>query len=151
MQNFNIDEISIKILSLLQNNARMSYTEIGQIIGMSSSSVKERIERLEENGIITQYTIKVNNEKLGYPITAIISLSCSGAYTPKEQVIVDMLSEYNQVVECLRISGKNDFLIKVIVSSMEEYKQINNALGKFGQIETSFVVTSFINNTNIIL
>lgn len=149
MQKFNVDDISLKILSLLQNNARMSYTEIGQIIGMSSSSVKERIERLEENGIITQYTIKVDNEKLGYPITAIILLSCSGAYTPKEQVIVDMLSKYKQVVECLRISGKNDFLIKVTVVSMEEYKEINNILGKFGQIETSFVVTSFINNIGI--
>lgn len=149
MQKFNVDDISIKILSLLQENARMSYTEIGQIIGMSSSSVKERIERLEENGIITQYTIKLDNEKLGYSITAIILLSCSGAYTPKEQIIVDMLSKYNQVVECLRISGKNDFLIKVTVASMEEYKEINNSLGKFGQIETSFVVTSFINNTNI--
>lgn len=149
MQNFIVDETSLKILSLLQQNARMSYTEIGQRIGMTSSSIKERVQRLEECGIITQYTVKINDEKLGYPITAIIFLNCSGAYTPKEQVIVEMLSKYPQVVECLRISGRNDFLIKVTVSSMDEYKQINNKLGKYGEIETSFVVTSFINNTGI--
>lgn len=153
MQNFrgkyNIDNISLKILGLLQENARMSYTEIGQKIGMASTSVKERIEKMEDAGIIKQYTITLDNEKLGYPIDAIITLSCSGAYTPKEQVIVDMLSEYPQVLEVLRISGKNDFLVKVCVQSMDEYKEINDKLGKFGQIETSFIVTSFINNLGI--
>ena len=112
-------------------------------------AVKERIEKMEDSGVISQYTIKLDNEKLGYPINAIITLSCSGAYTPKEQVIVDMLSEYPQVLEVLRISGKNDFLVKVCVQSMEEYKEINDKLGKFGQIETSFIVTSFVNNPSI--
>lgn len=153
MQNFrgkyNIDDISLKILGLLQENARMSYTEIGQKIGMASTSVKERVQKLEDVGIIKKYTVQLDDEKLGYPINAIITLSCSGAYTPKEQVIVDMLSEYPQVLEVLRISGKNDFLVKVCVQSMEEYKEINDKLGKFGQIETSFIVTSFINNPSV--
>ena len=149
MQKINVDNISLKILGLLQENARMSYTEIGQRIGMASTSVKERIEKMEDSGVISQYTIKLDNEKLGYPINAIITVSCSGAYTPKEQVIVDMLSEYPQVLEVLRISGKNDFLVKVCVQSMEEYKEINDKLGKFGQIETSFIVTSFVNNPSI--
>ena len=149
MQKIYVDNISLIILGLLQENARMSYTEIGQRIGMASTSVKERIEKMEDSGVISQYTIKLDNEKLGYPINAIITLSCSGAYTPKEQVIVDMLSEYPQVLEVLRISGKNDFLVKVCVQSMEEYKEINNKLGTFGQIETSFIVTSFVNNPSI--
>ena len=125
MQNFrgkyNIDDISLKILGLLQENARMSYTEIGQKIGMASTSVKERVQKLEDVGIIKKYTVQLDDEKLGYPINAIITLSCSGAYTPKEQVIVDMLSVYPQ----------------------------DDKLGKFGQIETSFIVTSFINNLGV--
>ena len=153
MQNFqdkfNIDDISLKILGLLQKNARMSYTEIGQIIGMNSTSIKERIQKMEDMGIIKKYTVQLDNEKLGYPINALIALSCSGAYTPKEQVIVKMLKTYPQVSEVLRVSGKNDFLIKVCVRSMDEYKEINNKLGEFGQVETSFVVTSFINNLGV--
>lgn len=153
MQNFqdtlNIDNISLKILSLLQENARITYTEIGQKIGMNSTSVKEQVQKMEDTGIIKKYTTQLDNEKLGYPINAIITLSCSGAYTPKEQVIVEMLSQYYQVLEILRISGRNDFLIKVCVNSMDEYKEINDKLGKFGQIETSFIVTSFINNLGV--
>lgn len=116
---------------------------------MTSSSVAERVKRLEETGILKKYTIQINEEKLGYPITAIITLSCSGVFTPKEQVITDMLSKYHQIIECLRVSGKNDFLIKLSLASMDEYKQINDELGRFGQIETSFVVSSYINNTAI--
>jgi Lrp/AsnC family leucine-responsive transcriptional regulator len=149
MQVFNIDEISFKILALLQQNARMSYTEIGEKIGMASSSVKERVLKLEENGIIDKYTIKINNKKIGYPIKAITLLSCQGAYTPKEEAIVKMLSEYHQVLEVVRITGKNDFFIKVCLQTMEESKEINDKLGKFGQIETSFIVTDFINNSDI--
>ena len=153
MQNFqdkfNIDDISLKILSLLQENARISYTKMGQIIGMNSTSIKERVQKMEDLGIIKKYTTQINNEKLGYPINAIITLSCSGAYTPKEQAIVEMLSQYHQVLEVLRISGRNDFLIKICVCSMEEYKEINNKLGEFGQIETFFIVTSFINNLGV--
>ena len=153
MQNFqdkyNIDNISLKILGLLQENARMSYTEIGQIIGMNSTSIKDRVQKMEDIGIIKKYTVELDDEKLGYSINAIIALSCTGAYTPKEQVIVEMLQAYPQVSGILRVSGKNDFLIKVCVRSMEEYKEINNKLGEFGQIETSFIVTSFINSLGV--
>ena len=126
MRNYMIDETSLKILALLQENARLSYTEIGKEIGMSSSSVKERVQKLEENEIITQYSIKINHGKIGYPITAIVLLSCSGAYTQKEQVIIDMLSLHHQVVEVLRVTGRTDIIIKLCVRTMEECKEITD-------------------------
>jgi Lrp/AsnC family leucine-responsive transcriptional regulator len=153
MQNFkgtfNIDDISLKILGLLQENARMSYTEIGQKIGMTSSSVKERVQKLEEMEIIEKYTVKLNNEKIGFPITAITLWKCADAYIPKEQMLVDILKKYPQVMEVLRITGKNDFMVKFCAKTMEECKEITDKLGRYGQIETSFVVTSFVNNQDI--
>lgn len=149
MQDFNIDDVSLKILGLLQENARMSYTEIGQKIGMTSSSVKERVQRLEETGVINKYTVRLNNKKLGFPITAITLWKCADAYIPKEQMLVDILKKYPQVLEVVRITGKNDFLVKFCTKTMEECKEITDKLGRYGQIETSFVVTSFINNTDI--
>lgn len=153
MQNFkgkfNIDDISLKILGLFQENARMSYTEIGQKIGMTSSSVKERVQRLEEMEIIEKYTVKLNNEKLGFPITAITLWKCADAYIPKEQMLVDILKKYPQVLEILRITGKNDFMVKFCAKTMEECKEITDKLGRYGEIETSFVLTSFVNNSDI--
>jgi len=153
MQNFkvmfNLDETSLKILGLLQENARMSFTEIGQKIGMTSSAVKERVQRLEDSGVIDKYTVRINNEKLGFPITAITLWTCATAYVPKEQMLVDILSKYPQVLEVIRITGKNDFLVKFCAKTMEECKEITDKLGRYGQIETSFVVTSFVNNSDI--
>ena len=149
MQNFTLDETSLKILALLQENSRMSYTEIGQKIGMTSSSVKERVQKLEDNEIITQYTAKINNEKLGYPIIAVTSLICSGAYTQKEDTIVEMLSQYPNILEVLRFTGNKDISIKFCVKTIEECKEITDKLGRYGKIETSFIVTSFINNASI--
>lgn len=149
MQKFNLDETSLKILALLQQNSRISYTEIGQKIGMTSSSVKERVQKLEDNGIITQYTTIINNEMLGYPIIAVTSLICSGAYTQKEESIVEMLAQYPNVLEVLRFTGNTDISIKFCAKTIEECKEITDKLGKYGKIETSFVVTSFINNTSI--
>lgn len=146
---FNLDKTSLKILALLQENSRISYTEIGKQIGMSSSSVKDRVEKLEESGVITQYSVKIDNAKIGYPITAITMLSCQGAYTPKEEAIIKMLSEYHQVLEVFKITGRNDFVIKVSVRTMEESKMINDKLGKFGQTETSFIVSEYMNNSGI--
>lgn len=149
MQKIEVDEISLKILALLQKNARMSFTEIGKEIGLNSSSVAERVRKLEDNGIIENYTINLKSEKIGFPITAIMLVSFVGVFTQQEKSIVDALSKYYQVVECLRITGKNDFLIKILVRSMDEFKIINDEVAKFGQVETSLVVTNFIKNTTM--
>lgn len=149
MQKINLDEISLKILALLQKNARMSFTEIGNEIGLTSSSVAERVRKLEESGIIENYTINLNHEKIGFPIVAVMLVSFAGVFTQQEKSIVDTLAKYYQVTECIRITGKNDFLIKILVTSMEEFKIINDEVAKYGQVETSLVVTNFINNTTI--
>ncbi|MDD3419377.1 MAG: Lrp/AsnC family transcriptional regulator [Candidatus Gastranaerophilales bacterium] len=149
MQKINLDETSLKILSLLQKNARMSFTEIGQEIGLTSSSVAERVKKMEEQGVIESYTVNVNSEKLGFSITAVMLVSFTGVFAQQEKTIVNELSKFYQVVECIRITGKNDFLIKIMVSSMEEFKIINDEVAKLGQVDTSLVVSTFVNNTTI--
>ena len=149
MEKFNIDKTSLKILALLQKNSRMTYTEIGQEIGLSTPSVRDRVQKLEESGIIQQYTAKIDNTKLGYPILAVTSLVCASAYTQKEQHIVEMLSQYPQVLEVLRFTGRTDISVKFCAKSFEECKKITDKLGQYGKIETSFVVTGFINNASI--
>jgi Lrp/AsnC family leucine-responsive transcriptional regulator len=145
----NVDEISLQILSLLQQNARMSFTEIGKEISLTSSSVAERVKKMEEQGIIERYTVNVNSEKLGFAITAVMLVSFTGVFSQQEKTIVNELSKFYQVVECVRITGKNDFLIKIMVSSMEEFKVINDEVAKLGQVDTSLVVSTFVSNTTI--
>jgi len=149
MNKVNFDEMSLKILALLQENARLSYTEIGKKVGLTTPSVIERIKKLEDSGVIESYTVNINAEKLGYTITAVMLVSFTGTFKQQEKNIIESLSKYYQVAECLRITGKNDFLIKIHVRSMDEFKIINDEVAQYGQVDTSLVVTTFEKNTSI--
>ena len=76
-------------------------------------------------------------------------VSFAGILAQGEKTIVHELSKFYQVVDCIRITGRNDFLIKIIVSSMDEFKIINDEVAKLGQVDTSMVVSTFTNNTSI--
>jgi len=149
MNKVNFDEMSLKILALLQESARLSYTEIGKKVGLTTPSVIERIKKLEDSGVIENYTVNINAEKLGYTITAVMLVSFTGTFKQQEKNIIESLSKYYQVAECLRITGKNDFLIKIHVRSMDEFKIINDEVAQYGQVDTSLVVTTFEKNTSI--
>src|SRR5947207_15337666 len=78
-----LDEIGRKLLSALQENARLSFAELGRRIGLSPAATAERLRRLEESGVITGYRVEIDREALGLPVLAIIRLSCDGAmYRP---------------------------------------------------------------------
>src|SRR5262245_40661227 len=75
----NLDSYDRKLLKELQDNARLSYADLGRRIGLSPSATAERLRRLEEEGIIQGYTITVNREALGLPILAYVRMTCDGS------------------------------------------------------------------------
>src|SRR5436309_4239134 len=70
-----LDATGWQLLQELQQNARLSYSELGQRVGLSSPAVAERIRRMEDAGIISGYHAEINRARIGYPITAIIRMS----------------------------------------------------------------------------
>lgn len=81
----NLDDLSLRILSLLQKNSRMSFTEIGKEVCLSSSTVAERVKRLEDQGIIEGYTVRLNHEALGFGIMAVMKIDLYGCFTVEEK------------------------------------------------------------------
>src|SRR4249920_2912697 len=78
-----LDETGKNLLSALEEDARLSYAELGRRIGLSPAATAERLRRLEEVGIITGYRVEIDREALGLPILAIVRMSCDGArYRP---------------------------------------------------------------------
>ena len=69
-----LDETGWHILQALQENARLSFSELGQRVGLSSPAVAERVRRMEDAGIIKGYHAEIDTAKVGYPITAIIRI-----------------------------------------------------------------------------
>lgn len=83
-----LDEIDRDILRILQSNARESYREIQDKLGISIGTIHNRISKLKKYGVIEGYTLKLNNEKLGYKLTFLIRINCDGKFT--EEILKDL-------------------------------------------------------------
>ena len=92
-----IDEIDMKILQLLKNNARISLTEIAKKVGLSVMGVKNRINRLEKRGIITNYSASIDYTKLGYDIIAFVGIS---AEAKKRMEVLKELKKHKEIITC---------------------------------------------------
>jgi Lrp/AsnC family leucine-responsive transcriptional regulator len=134
-----LDEIGRNMLSVLQENARLSYAEIGRRIGLSPAATAERLKRMEDAGIITGYRLDLDREALGLPILAIIRMSCDGVkYRPFLKAVKGLQS----VVECHHVAGGDAFILKVVAPSVEELEKLVEKLLDYGVPTTSVVFSS---------
>lgn len=134
-----LDSIGIQILSELQQDARLSYAELGRRVHLSTPAVIERVRRMEETGIITGYHASVNPEKIGLPIQAIIRMrSPERLYEQARIVLVDI----PEIVECQHVTGADDFIIRALVSSVGHLEELLDRLRPYGDHTTAVVLSS---------
>lgn len=134
-----IDEIDWKILKELQENARMSYAELGRRIGLTTPAVIERVRKLEDARIITGYRVEIDTARVGFPITAFIRMSISGI---DYSHIVEVAEQTKEILECHRGTGNDSFIIKTAVSDVEHLQMIIDKLVPYGITTTSVVLSS---------
>lgn len=110
------DEIDVLILQQLQEDSRLSIRELSKRINLSPPSVTERIRKLEDNGIIEGYTIKINKKKLGLSIDCIIKVTMKNGQYEKFKTFI---KEYKLSEWCYRTAGEGCFLVKLSVKSLK--------------------------------
>jgi Lrp/AsnC family transcriptional regulator, leucine-responsive regulatory protein len=135
-----LDGTGWQILQALQQNARLSYSELGQRVGLSSPAVAERVRRMEDAGIISGYYAEINVAKIGFPITAVIRMSPS----PGERCtrFTASVQDIPEVLECHRVTGSDSLVMKVVASSVEHLEELIDGLSAHGQLTTSIVLSS---------
>jgi Lrp/AsnC family leucine-responsive transcriptional regulator len=112
-----LDAIDYKLLDLLQQNARMTQLEMAAAVGLSQPAVAERMRKLEQEGIITGYSARVDGRKLGKDITAFIGVRIehpkyNAGFGKRVLAIPDVL-------ECHRITGPDSYLLKVVTEDTQ--------------------------------
>ena len=127
------------LLQELQQNARLSYSELGQRVGLSAPAVADRIRRMEEVGVITGYRAEVNMGKLGLPVTAIIRLSSLAGQSCN--LVALRASEIPEVLECYRVTGNDSVIVKVVATSVAHLERIIDRLTLHGFPTTSIVLS----------
>ena len=134
-----MDEVDLRILSFLKENARMKASDISKEINFSVSSVIERIKKLEKSGIIEKYTIMLDERKLGNDFIALteVVLSDESCYLEFEEYV----KKNRNILSCYHIAGDYDFLLKIKASSSEKIEKIHREIKGFngvGNVKTSF-------------
>ena len=139
-----MDILDYRILECLKKNSRENATNIGAKINLSTSAVIERIKKLENVGIIKQYTTIINQNALGRDLAAFISVSLE--HPKYNEEFINQISRNDSIVECHYIAGDFDFILKVITKTGKNLEEILNFVKSIGGV--SLTRTSVVLSTN---
>lgn len=143
-----MDKIDKKLITLLQQNARMPLKALAEQVSLTSPAVSSRIEHLERDGLITSYHAVVDESLLGYPIKAFINLAMDPVLKAS---FYPYIKNIPNVLECNCVTGAYSMLIKVCFSSTKELDSFINDLQQFGNTSTQVVFSTSVEPRGIIL
>ncbi|MBO9708579.1 MAG: Lrp/AsnC family transcriptional regulator [Caulobacter sp.] len=134
-----LDAKDIAILEALQADGRVPLSELGRRIGLSQPAMSERVKRLEERGVITGYGARIDPRALGLALDAIIRLKTSHEHI---RACLETFERLPYVVEVHRVTGDDCFVLKAVVPAAADLAVIVDAIGRFGPVTTSVVLSS---------
>jgi len=134
-----VDKTNWKLLKALEENARLTYAELGKLVHLSAPAVAERVRKLEEAGVITGYRAQVNLEKIGIPITALVECQ---VYRTKEREFKALVMSLDEVLECYNVTGPYAFILRVGVRSMSKLDQLLERLIDLSDTNTMMIMST---------
>lgn len=134
-----MDAIDINILEILKVNGRIPISELSKQISLSAPATKERIIKMEESGIIENYTININYKKINKPIEAFILFE-----TVNCQAFREFCLTQENILECSRLAGKYSYLVKIVTTDMNELEEFIDKALKYGSSSTHIVFSTII-------
>ena len=136
-----LDRIAWKIVEELQQDARLSWAELGRRVGLTTPAVAERVHRLEKLGVIRGFHADISLERLGMPIQIFVRLSMAG---PESLVrsFQQQVTTWEEVLECHRVTGSDSFIVKARVVSVKHLENFLDKMGHYGTTSTATVLSS---------
>ena len=117
----NLDELDQKIIQLLIENARISYSDIGEETGISRVAVKARIQAMEKKGIIEEYTTIINPQKNSGAVSSYFEIEIKPEHLSQ---VTDILYKDDTVTQIYRVTGKNKLHVHAVAASGEEMERL---------------------------
>lgn len=138
-----MDEIDVRIINCLIENARINLTDLASKAHLSASATAERVRKLENDGIINRYTAIINYSRLGYDVTAYMDVILDD---PSYKANIISFAEQNpDIIECDYVAGDYDFLLKINTRSTRTLEQLLTsvrALKGVGRTRTTLVLSN---------
>jgi Lrp/AsnC family leucine-responsive transcriptional regulator len=134
-----LDPRNLALIRLLRENPRMAVSELARRVRMSAPAVKERVQRLEEAGVIKGYRLELDAKALGLPITAFVRVRPMPGQLAK---IAKLAQTMPEVAECYRITGEDCFILKIHLDQLDNLDRVLDRFLVYGQTTTSIVQSS---------
>ena len=119
-----LDKIDLNILKTLQENGRISYVDLADIVGLSTTPCMERVKRLEKDGLIQGYYARIDPHAMGYGMLVFVEISLSYQSPDAFEKFNQAVATLPYVLESHLVSGDADFLIKARIADMSEYRAL---------------------------
>lgn len=122
--NRRLDKIDLNILRILQQEGRLSYVDLANRVGLSTTPCLERVRRLEQEGIIEGYAARINPNALGLGLLVFVEISLSYQSTNVFDEFKKAICRIPYVMECHLVSGQSDYLVKARIPGMLAYRTL---------------------------
>lgn len=144
-----LDHLDIKILDLLQKDARISNLELSKRVNLSAPAVHARIKRLETEGYIQEHVAILNHEKLGFDLLCFVFMSTNMHQADKLESLEKTLESMKEVLECHCLTGEYDYLLKVACKDRKGLEMFIRKLNELGitKIQTSLALREIKDST----
>lgn len=133
-----LDLTDRRILAELEADARIAWAELGRRVALTAPAVRQRVQRLERDGIITGFHARLDAARLGRPIDAMVRVATPSHV--RQERLAEFVRERHEVVECHALTGEDSFLVRVQVADMAELDSITTSIAHFGRTTTSLVL-----------
>lgn len=134
-----IDESDRRLIAALDRNSRTSIADLARLIGLSAQSASDRVKRLEDIGVVTGFTVRLEPAALGLGIGAYIRIRPAMGELQRVAALVAAIPE---IVECDRVTGEDCFIAKAFVARIDDLERVIDQLLPFAQTNTSIIQSS---------
>lgn len=142
-----------KILTLLQQNGRLSISDLAAQVGLSPTPCLRRVRMMEQSGLIARYVAVLDQRKTGLPVSVFVSIKLESQRVERLDAFNKAVSKWPEVLECYLMTGPRDYLLRVVVQDLDAYERfLKTKLTKLqgiSSIESSFALDQ-VKYTNVL-
>ncbi|MBR0600405.1 Lrp/AsnC family transcriptional regulator [Sinanaerobacter chloroacetimidivorans] len=138
-----MDAIDSKILEVLQENSRVSISDLSKQVNLSLSAVSERLKKLEASNIIERFTVILDSKSLGKELSVLMNISLENPRNTKE--FVDIVNKESEILECHYVTGEYDYILKITTKNTATLEALMNRIKSIPGIkrtQTNVVLSS---------
>lgn len=141
------DSIDRKILTILQENGKITNAQLSMDVGLSPAPTLERVKKLEKNGVIESYHAKLNKQEIGLGVSTFVHVALISHRKGIVDSFVNQITQIPEVVECHHITGQGDFILKVVSRDITSYQrllvEVINEIPEIDNTQSTVILSTF--------